>query len=187
MVYCAGKGRILLDKATAAAQRNERAVRSCSLLTTTEMDAGSARSYVGLARVGEALEMYMDTSVYLAKLIGPWLVVVGVGVLLNANAYREMVVRLLHDPALMFISGAAALLIGLAIVLSHHVWVADWRVVITLIGWFSIVKGVMRLMFPGVGAAVAQRYAGSKFPVVLSGVIVIGIGGMLSYFGYFSA
>jgi hypothetical protein len=34
---------------------------------------------------------------------------------------------------------------GLAIVLTHNIWTADWRVLITLFGWLSAIGGAVRL------------------------------------------
>ena len=37
---------------------------------------------------------------------------------------------------------------GLAIELVHNVWVADWRVLITLFGWINTIGGALRLLAP---------------------------------------
>ena len=33
-------------------------------------------------------------------------------------------------------------------VLVHNVWVADWRIVITLLAWLTLIKGIVRLNLP---------------------------------------
>ena len=40
------------------------------------------------------------------------------------------------------------LVLGLAVVAGHNVWVADWPVVITLFGWILVVKSTLFLLFP---------------------------------------
>ena len=37
---------------------------------------------------------------------------------------------------------------GLAIVLTHNVWVADWPVIITLLGWLAVISGAVRIFAP---------------------------------------
>ena len=37
---------------------------------------------------------------------------------------------------------------GLAIVLTHNVWVADWRVLITILGWLAAIGGAVRILAP---------------------------------------
>ena len=43
----------------------------------------------------------------------------------------------LRSRALIYLSGVLIHDGGLAIVLTHNVWVADWRVLITLLGWLD--------------------------------------------------
>jgi hypothetical protein len=47
----------------------------------------------------------------------------------------------------LFLSGFIALILGLLIVVSHNVWVLDWRLLITLFGWFGVIKGIIRITF----------------------------------------
>ena len=37
---------------------------------------------------------------------------------------------------------------GLAVVLTHNVWVADWPVLITILGWLTAIAGAFRLLAP---------------------------------------
>jgi uncharacterized membrane protein HdeD (DUF308 family) len=46
------------------------------------------------------------------------------------------------------LSGAIHIIIGLTIAILHPIWTADWRGLITLIGYISIIQGVIRLAFP---------------------------------------
>ena len=48
----------------------------------------------------------------------------------------------------MLFSGVISLIIGIVTVLLHNIWVMEWPVIITLLGWVSIIKGVMRIGFP---------------------------------------
>ncbi|MGA8799302.1 MAG: hypothetical protein WB614_05780, partial [Pseudolabrys sp.] len=90
----------------------------------------------------------MATSIFLARLIGPVMALVGVGVLANEAAFRKMAQEFLRSPALIFFSGMILLPTGLAIVLSHNVWIADWPVIITLLGWAAVINGAVRVLVP---------------------------------------
>jgi hypothetical protein len=37
---------------------------------------------------------------------------------------------------------------GVALVLVHNVWTSDWRVVIALISWITILRGVLTMLWP---------------------------------------
>jgi hypothetical protein len=90
----------------------------------------------------------MATSVFIARLIGPVMLVVGIAVFLNQRAFRDMAEEFLASRALLFLSGLLVMPMGLAIVLVHNIWTADWRVLITLFGWVNTIGGAVRLLAP---------------------------------------
>ena len=53
-----------------------------------------------------------------------------------------------QNHALVVFSGGVSIVVGLLIVLSHNIWVAEWPVLITLVGWLMLLQGVMRVFFP---------------------------------------
>src|SRR6202158_2943748 len=90
----------------------------------------------------------MSTSVFIARLIGPVMLVIGLAVLTNQRAFREMAEECLRSRALLFLSGLIIMPVGLAIVLTHNIWAADGRVMITLFGWLNLIGGAVRLVAP---------------------------------------
>jgi hypothetical protein len=90
----------------------------------------------------------MSTSVFVARLIGPVMLVIGLAVLANQRAFREMADEFLRSRALLFLSGLLIMPVGLAIVLTHNIWAADGRVMITLFGWVNLIGGAVRLCAP---------------------------------------
>ena len=126
----------------------------------------------------------MPTSIFLAKLIGPLLAAIGLGMLLNQGVYQAVAVEALRSVALIYLSGLLVLVGGLAIVMVHNVWTADWRIIITILGWLGVISGFVRIVFPqltqSVGAAVIPR------PVVfiIAALAVLVLGGILSFKGY---
>ena len=90
----------------------------------------------------------MSTSVFLARLIGPVLLVIGLAVFANQRGFRELAEEFLASKALLFLSGLLIMPVGLAIVLTHNIWAADGRVMITLFGWLNLIGGAMRLFAP---------------------------------------
>src|SRR6202047_4220851 len=105
----------------------------------------------------------MSTSVFLARLIGPVMLVIGLAVLTNQSAFRAMAEEFLASRALIFLSGLLIMPVGLAIVLTHNIWAADGRVMITLFGWLNLIGGAMRLFAPayvieGGRAMLKRRY-----------------------------
>ena len=126
----------------------------------------------------------MQRSIYLAKLIGPIMLVVGLGMLLNGVAYRTIFEQFLRSYALIYFSGVAGMLIGLALVHAHNEWRADWRILITLIGWFALIGGIFRTLVPQEAVAIASSVYAHAVTLMIAGFVALVLGGVLSYFGY---
>lgn len=126
----------------------------------------------------------MDSSLLLARLIGPLLVVVGVGVLLNRRHYATMMQRFLDNTELYYFSGVLAFLVGEVLVLFHNLWVWDWRVVITVIGWMSLAKGAVRIVFPAIGLRFAASFTESDRYLNVGAVLIVVFGVWLAYQGF---
>jgi hypothetical protein len=128
--------------------------------------------------------MLMETSLFLARLMGPAAIVMGAAMLINPVNMREMANDFLEHRGLIFLAGILTLVAGLAIVLTHNVWVAGWPVIITIIGWLSVVGGIFRIVFPdsvkSIGEAMLQLAGG----LTAAGVVLALIGGTLCYVGY---
>src|SRR5437763_703360 len=90
----------------------------------------------------------MATSLFLAKLIGPILMISAVGLLINRKSFDALAAEMLRSEVFLFLFGVIDFALGLAIVLNHNLWVADWRVIITLLGWVMIVRGMARILIP---------------------------------------
>src|SRR4051794_17719532 len=90
----------------------------------------------------------MQTSLFLARLIGPVMLAVGLAVFANQRGFHEMSEQFLASRALLFLSGLLLMPAGLAIVLTHNIWTADWRVLVTLLGWLMAISGALRFFTP---------------------------------------
>ena len=126
----------------------------------------------------------MPTSLFLAQLIGPLLLVMGAGMLANADSYRAMAHEFLASRALIYIAGLMAFVPGLAIVLLHNVWAFDWRLIITLLGWLSLIGGIFRLLLPRQVTAVGTAMLARRHYLKGGGIAVLALGAVLSFFGY---
>ncbi len=126
----------------------------------------------------------MQTSIFLAKLIGPFFLILGVSLLVNARTFRAIADEFLASRALLFLSALMILPAGIAVVLTHNVWVANWPVIITLLGWLFIISGVIRLFATPRVIAVGHRLHAWPNLLYVGAGFWTGIGAVLSYFGY---
>lgn len=126
----------------------------------------------------------METSIILAKIIGPLFLVVGIGIFINLEHYRRMVVDFGNSPLSIYMSGTIAMLVGLLIVTFHNVWTWSWPVIITIMGWLSLIKGAVRIALPKLVAERSSRYGRNTNTVMITAIFVVVLGGALTYFGY---
>jgi len=126
----------------------------------------------------------MQTSIFLAKLMGPILALAGLAMLINRKELEALAQEFLRSRALFFVLGLVDLGVGLAIVLTHNVWVADWRIIITLLGWFLLVRGAVRVLIPDQIKPFGVKLLKNTNVVTGSVAVTLVLGLVLSYFGY---
>jgi hypothetical protein len=126
----------------------------------------------------------METSVLIAKLMGPVMLVTGLALWSNGARVPAMAREVLASDALIFLAGLLALSLGVTLVVFHNRWVADWTIIITLFGWISLIAGIVRMMWPGWLRRVAARVVERRDIIVAAGALYVVLGALLSYFGY---
>jgi|SRR6476469_6734751 hypothetical protein len=126
----------------------------------------------------------MQTSLFIARLIGPVMLVVGLAVLANPAGFREMAEEFMASRALMFLSGFILMPVGLAIVLTHNVWTADWRVLITIFGWLNTIGGALRLFGPLFVVRAGHAILRQPHFASIAGAVWIALGLLFCFFGY---
>ena len=126
----------------------------------------------------------MSTSVFLARLIGPVMLVVGLAVFANPRGFRDMAEEFMASRALMFLSGLLLMPAGLAIVLTHNFWTADWRVLITLLGWLIAIGGALRLFGPLFVVKAGHAMLNKPYFTSIAAAIWVVLGLLFCFFGY---
>jgi hypothetical protein len=126
----------------------------------------------------------VQASIFLARLLGPLLLFFGISLFVNRRAFEKMGQELVGSVTLVCLFGFLDLLAGLAIVLTHNVWVASWRVLITLIGWLLLLRGAVRVLFTEQAMSYGRRFLRDKQVFPISGGALVIVGLVLCYFGY---
>ena len=88
-------------------------------------------------------------TIFLSRLLGLFLLAVSLSLLLRGQELLAIMSALINDAPMLMNLGMAALLAGLAIVLSHNIWSGGaLPVVVTLFGWILLLRGLLLLMLP---------------------------------------
>lgn len=126
----------------------------------------------------------MEAAVFIARLMGPSLFVIGVGVLLNEANYAAMITEAVRSPTMIYFSGLLTLPLGLAILNVHRTWTADWRVIITILGWLLAIGGIIRIVLPHLTVTLARTLYSTSATLMVFAVAMLVLGGYLSFEGY---
>lgn len=129
----------------------------------------------------------MEISFFLAKVLGLYMLIVGVGMVFDASRFRPLALEMLGQPPLLFLSDIISLIVGILLVVSHNIWVMDWRVAITVIAWVSFILGAFRVIFPQFIVETSRKWAQSDAFYYLSGVATLVLGVIFCYHGFFPA
>ena len=126
----------------------------------------------------------MSNSVFIARLIGPVMLVIGLAVFANQRAFRELAEEFLASRALTFLSGLIIMPAGLAIVLTHNIWAVDGRVMITMFGWANLIGGAIRLAGPAYVMQTGRAMLKRPYFIPVAAAIWVVAGALFCLFGF---
>jgi hypothetical protein len=112
------------------------------------------------------------TSRTIARIAGPSAIAIAATESLNMHIFAA------QTAPVVYLNGALLFVGGLAIVQSHNRWRWGWPLLATLTGWGIMAVGLIRMSAP----AAAQAREGPITTAIF--VALLGLGGLLSYFGY---
>jgi len=119
----------------------------------------------------------------LSKALGLYLVIISVGMLINAHTLKSLLGEMLKSPGLMFVMGVIGMIIGVLIVISHNIWTLDWRIIITIMGWAGLIKGTIRVVIPQYVNVLDKKWMLSDASYYTTFVLAFLLGVLLCYLG----
>ena len=128
----------------------------------------------------------METSVFIARIFGLCYLIIGAGFMFNRKAFGQVMEDFCKNAALVFYGGVLALVIGVVIILTHNVWVANWTVMITIIGWLGFIKGIWMIAFPDTVPAFMQAYKKNESLLTVHSIGALILGVVLTFFGFYA-
>jgi hypothetical protein len=88
-------------------------------------------------------------TIFLAKLLGLYCVIVAVTMMVNRRTMIDAAHALIRSPPSVLLAGVIAIGVGLGLVIGHNVWSGGaLPIVVTIVGWVSLIKGVVLLALP---------------------------------------
>jgi hypothetical protein len=87
-------------------------------------------------------------TLFLAKLIGAYALIMSAWMLLRRDVALQMIESVSREPVAIAFIGMIRLAIGLAIVIGHDIWSDSVAALVSLVGWITLISGLLTLFLP---------------------------------------
>jgi len=124
----------------------------------------------------------MNIANTLAVLMGSLLVIMGI-TLFNKSYFTEVMADLTNSKGLLWLTGLITFVMGMVMVALYNVWSADWRVLVTILGWLTVIKGAVIMLVPS-SMVLLYRRLWSSHLLNYSGLYALVLGGVLLFLGF---
>jgi hypothetical protein len=108
------------------------------------------------------------------------------GAFFGADHYRKIADDLFSNAGLTYLAGFITVVIGFLIVTYHNRWTKNWTVLVTILGWLALLKGISLIAFPQFLRTMSDRmftdFGSRIFPYA-----ALCLGLLFAYFGFVSA
>jgi len=122
----------------------------------------------------------MELSVFVAQVAALIYLSVGIAALSSRIHFGKLIESFEQSQGLTYVTGFVTIVIGMLLVKYHNIWVKDWTVLITIIGWAAIIKGVMFIAFPQSIFFFKPMFKNTQ----AWGLPLIALGLLFGYFGF---
>lgn len=126
----------------------------------------------------------MESSQFLAQFMGLYMVLIAVPLIFTPVNFKKRYEHFINNMDEMLFAGVFTLMLGLGFVLAHNIWVANWRVIITLIAWITLIEGISMIYFPEQSQSIFKKL-GKKLPSMAIGLTYLIVGLFLTMKGFF--
>jgi hypothetical protein len=123
----------------------------------------------------------MELSIVIARILALTYLAAGAAAVAGKLRYETMVAEFERSPALTYVSGFFTLVCGVLLVSYHNIWAGDWRVLVTIVGWMSLLKGVMLIGCPQYLKFFKGWYKNTR----AWGLLMLALGALFGYFALF--
>jgi len=117
----------------------------------------------------------MPTSRGIAGLVGPTVIAIALSEWINLRILWANT-----SPSVIYLNGSLLFVAGLSIVRVHNRWTGGWPVLVTLIGWFVMLGGLVRMFAP----VFAQREVQNFNAVYGLLIVLLSAGAFLTFKAY---
>jgi len=119
-------------------------------------------------------------ALFIAQILGIFFVVAGLSMVANSKGTAAAIEASVENKGILWIWGILALLVGAVVVTLNNVWVGGLPILVTVIGWIAVIKGVFILIFPRAAVSLYRSFNKSGV-LVFCGAVAFVLGLVLLY------
>jgi hypothetical protein len=123
-----------------------------------------------------------NAAMWLASIFGPLLVILGLWKLLYSDNLMKVMAGIKNSAGILYYSSVFNLLVGFTILSQYDLWGWNALVLVTLLGWVMVIRGIMGLFVPQL---LMDLLMGNPNFTRICGIIPLVWGLALSWVGFF--
>ncbi len=89
-----------------------------------------------------------QNAIWIATIFGPFLTILGIWMLTHRDSLMKTYTSIKSTPSVMFLRSIINMLLGLIIIHQYNMWFRDATLLVTLLGWALLLRGVVTLFAP---------------------------------------
>lgn len=90
----------------------------------------------------------MDSALWIARIFGPLFFIGGIWMLLKKDEMQKMIESVRGNQVLFYLAGMLNLFFGFFILSTYSTWSFSLALLVTLIGWVFVIRGLLILFVP---------------------------------------
>lgn len=94
------------------------------------------------------MDMMNQKALWIATVFGPFLVIVGIWMLSRRDIVIKAYTSVKSTPAVMYLRSVLNILLGLFVINQYNMWMSNAYLIVTLLGWGLLVRGLVTLFAP---------------------------------------
>lgn len=119
-----------------------------------------------------------------ARVLGPFLLIMMLAAMARAADMRQLLSEFTASDVWPYVTGAFILMGGISIVAFHQIWRGVAAIVVSVLGWLLVARGLLLVAFPGVFASLADRMIDATAVWIIAFVVMALVGVFLTYVGW---
>jgi hypothetical protein len=125
----------------------------------------------------------MEITTILVRFFGILFAVFGFSMIINRKGTAAALTGLIKSQGLLWLTGLITLVLGSVFVALCNGWDSGLGLIVAIVGWLALIKGVFILFFPSAAAALYRRFVTDGM-LVFCGVIAFILGLVFLYWGF---